>query len=251
MDWGLLSGIGSGLQNFGNEWSANKKEELRNKLAEDREARAEQRQIAREERQAQRQANTVAGYSPEIDSDGVLWIQGRNAAGDARGEKRLATPSELQEYKLDQDKKKLTLEDLTSRAAVSKFKAGRLEEEAAQEDAYAKARLGLVNAQTGAANYRASGGGSGSSRRASLEEQTSPVPLSDLTTLLVDQEKTLMDEYGLTQSQRNMIAKSVIQEARRQNKDPVDTLRQSLPIFAKKLKEMGASSKGKSGLLDN
>jgi hypothetical protein len=249
MDWGLLSGIGNALQGFGGQWTADAKEELRNKLAEDREARAEQRQVAREDRAAQRQADTVAGYRPEIDSSGVLWIQGHNSAGDARGEKRMATPSELQQYKLEQDKQKLTLEDLASRAAVNKFKAGRLESEAAQDDAYAKARLGLVNAQTNAANYRASGAGGGRSGRVSLEEETAPVALSDLTSSLVAQEKKLLEEYGLTIAEQNMLVKSVLQQARANGKDPVDTLRQALPVYVKTMK--GNKTKGKSGLLNN
>lgn len=248
MDWGLLSGIGSALQGFGNNISADAKEDLRLKLAEDREARAEQRQVAREERAAARQAETVAGYRPEIDSDGVLWIQGQNSAGAAKGEKRLATPTEIQQYKMEQDKQKLTLESLTNRAAVDKFKASRLESEAAQEDAYARAKLGLVSAQTNAANYRASGAG-GRSGRTSLEEETGPVALSDLTSALVNQEKKLLEEYGLSIAEQNMLAKSVLQQANAQGKDPVDTLRQALPVYVKTMK--GSKSKGKSGLLDN
>lgn len=248
-DWGLLAGLGEGLKEFGKQWTASAKEDLRNKLTEERETRAEQRLIAREDRAAAREVNTVAGYRPEIDEKGVLWIQGQNKAGDARGEKRLANQTELQQYKMEQDKQKLSLEDLASRAAVNKFKAGRLESEAEQNDAYARARLGLVNAQTSAANYRASGAGGGRSGRASLEEETTPVALSDLTSSLVSQEKKLLEEYRLTIAEQNMLAKSVLQQARASGKDPVDTLRQALPVYVKTMK--GNKTKGKSGLLNN
>lgn len=248
-DWGLLSGLGQALQGFGNNWSADAKEELRNKLLEERENRAEERMIAREDRAAKRQADTIAGYRPEIDSSGVLWIQGHNAAGDARGEKRLATPSELEDYKLKRDKERLTLEDLTTKAAINKFKAGRLETEAAQDDALFGARKGLLEAQASAARSRAdysssrASGGSRSSRT-SLEDETVPVETSDLVTALVEQEKKLLEESGLTIAQQNMLAKSVIREARAQGKDPVDTLREALPHYLNSIK-----SKPKSGLL--
>lgn len=249
-DWGLLSGLGAGLQAFGNTWTEKSKDELRERLLQDREERAEQRAMAREERQAQRQANTVAGYRPEIDSSGVLWIQGHNAAGDARGEKRLATPSEIDKYKMERDKERITLENLTNQAAVNRFKAGRLETEAAQDDALFNARKGLLEAQASAARSRADyTDRRGSGGRTSLEAETSPVETSDLVTALVDQEKKLLEEAGLTIAEQNMLAKSVIKAAREQGKDPVDTLRESIPHFVKARK--GSGSKAKSGLLNN
>lgn len=245
-DWGLLAGLGEGLTNFGNKWSADAKEVVREKLAQEREARAEQRELAKEERTVAREANTVAGYRPEIDGSGVLWIQGHNRAGDARGEKRLANQTELQQYKMEQDKQKLSLEDLTSRAAVNKFKAGRLETEAAQDDQAAQARLGLIGAQTAAANARASNPGGGRSSRTSLEKEAGPVATSDLVTALVDEEKALFDEYDIPRSERLMLAKSVIREASSNGKDPVDALRQSLPHYIK----LRAPAKKKSSLID-
>lgn len=249
-DWGLLSGLGQALQIAGNSWTEKNKEELRNKLLEEREARSEERQIAREERAAKRQADTVAGYRPEIDSSGVLWIQGHNSAGDARGEKRLANASEIEQYKMQKDKERLSLEDLTSKAAVSKFKADRLSTEAAQDDALFNSRRGLLEAQASAARARADYTGSGGSRgrasRTSLEDETVPVETSDLVSALVSQEKKLLEEAGLSIADQNMLAKSVIREARAQGKDPVDTLREALPHFVKARK---SSSKPKSGLL--
>lgn len=246
-DWGLLSGLGQALQGFGNNWSADAKEELRTKLLEERENRAEERAIAREDRAAKRQADTVAGYRPEIDSSGVLWIQGHNAAGDARGEKRLATPSELEDYKLKRDKERITLEDLTTKAAINKFKADRLDTEAAQDDALFNSRKALLDAQAYAATSRGDNAGvrsGGRSSRTSLEEETAPVETSDLVSALVDQEKKLLEEAGLSIAQQNMLAKSVIREARAQGKDPVDTLREALPHYVNSIK-----SKPKSGLL--
>lgn len=250
-DWGLLSGLGAGLQAFGNTWTEKSKDALREQLLQERENRAEERAIAREERQAKRQADTVAGYRPEIDSSGVLWIQGHNSAGDARGEKRLATPSEIEKYKMERDKERITLENLTNQAAVNKFKAGRLETEAAQDDALFNARKGLLEAQASAARSRADytdrrGSGSG---RTSLESATTPVETSDLVTALVDQEKKLLEEAGLSIAEQNMLAKSVIKAAREQGKDPVDTLREAIPHFVKARK--GSGSKTKSGLLNN
>lgn len=250
-DWGLLQGLGQGLQMAGNVWTDKSKEELRNKLLQEREAREEQRMIAREDRIAKRQADTVAGYRPEIDSSGVLWVQGHNAAGDARGEKRLATPSEIDKYKMERDKEKITLENLTNQAAINRFKAGRLETEAAQDDALFGARKGLLEAQAYAANARGSNTGSrsysGRSGRTSLEDETVPVETSDLVSALVDQEKKLLEEAGLSIAEQNMLAKSVLREARAQGKDPVDTLREALPHFVKAKK--GSGSKTKSGLL--
>ena len=160
--WGVLSGLGKGLENFGNEMSEQArqkaKEELAQKLELEREERAEARQVALEERQAARADATVAEYRPLRGSDGVTWMQGYNASGAPRGERRLANEQEIADFTRSQEENRIKLEDLVIRAGINKFKADRLPTEAAQDDETHRASLGLVGAQTRAANYRARGG---------------------------------------------------------------------------------------------
>lgn len=132
--WGLLQGLGEGLQQAGQLWDARRKEKLAQELEKQREERAEQRQIARERRQAEQAENTIASYRPVLDDDGVLWMQGVNAAGAPKGERRLADKAEIQNFRQQQERDRLSLDSLIADATIKKFRAGRLPTEAAQDD---------------------------------------------------------------------------------------------------------------------
>lgn len=159
--WGVLSGLGKGLENFGNEMSEQArqkaKEELAQKLELEREERAEARQVAREERQAARADATVTEYRPLRGSDGVTWMQGYNASGAPRGERRLANEQEIADFTRSQEENRIKLEDLVTRAEINKFKAGRLKTEAAQDDAEHEANMAYKRAATAAAGRRGMG----------------------------------------------------------------------------------------------
>ena len=159
MNLSALAGLGAGLQAFGGAWTDKNKQDFAKQLEMEREKRAEARQLAKEERDAKRLENTVAETRAEQDEDGVWWMRGYNAAGTPKGEPRLATQGEIQSASMQRYKDKVSLDKLVADAALAQHKADRAPIEAAQDDETHRARLGLVGAQTRAANYRASDGG--------------------------------------------------------------------------------------------
>ncbi len=160
MNLSALAGIGAGLQAFGNSWDASNKQKLAQKLELEREERAKQNQIDKENREAKRIEETVTQWKAETDDNGtVVGMRGYNANNKPIGDLRPATSAEQYEARTAREKDKVNLDKLTSDAELAKFKAIRAPIEAAQDDETHRASLGLVGAQTRAANYRASGGG--------------------------------------------------------------------------------------------
>lgn len=102
--WGLLSGLGAGLQQFGNAWTDKAKSELAQQLELQREERAEQRAIAKEERAADRLARTPAEHRIVQGEDGALWRQGFNASGSPVGDRQPASADDIRSFNQGQQK---------------------------------------------------------------------------------------------------------------------------------------------------
>lgn len=241
--WGALMGLGEGLQQAGKAWQDRDKQKLADQLEREREERAEARAIAKEERTAQRLASTVAEQRPEQDENGVWYMRGYNASGEPIGQPRIATEGELQAARTAREKDRLTLEDLATKAEINRFKAGRLETEAAQEDQLFGQKLRAGEADIGATNAQADYYRSGGSRRRPLaEEDTGPVPTVDVAKALVEEYADLNEEFGLTPSEAMELASRVLRTAREQGKDPADTYRRAVPEFRAR-KPLGKTQK--------
>lgn len=231
MDWGLLQGLGQGMQQAGQMWDAKQKQKLAEQLELAREERAEQRQLAREERQAARAENTVASWVPVMGEDGVLWYQGVNSAGTPKGERRLANQSEIEEFQRQRQKDQLSLDGLVADTQTKQFKAGRLETEAAQSDELFGLRRRSLEADIGAAQALASQRRSKASGKSDTAD--TEVPLSDLAEAMVKEYSTMFGDYDMPHAQKLEVARAAITTARREGKDPVDVARRALPAFDK------------------
>lgn len=92
LDWGVLSGLGSGLQQVGSQIS---KSALDEKLTKAREERASQLEINREARAEARKASEVAETKLETGTEGELWQQDYNYKGKPIGERKLADKTKI------------------------------------------------------------------------------------------------------------------------------------------------------------
>ena len=245
--WGVLSGLGKGLENFGNEMSEQArqkaKEELAQKLELEREERAEARQVAREERQAARADATVTEYRPLRGSDGVTWMQGYNASGAPRGERRLANEQEIADFTRSQEENRIKLEDLVTRAEINKFKAGRLKTEAAQDDAEHAANLAYKRAATAAAGRRGMG-------NKDDDDEATPLSIADVADALLEDNSDLVEQYGLTPSMANDLAASAIRDGRASGQDPKELFRKALPKYVDEMRAKGYLGSKKKGSLE-
>ena len=159
MNLSALAGLGAGLQAFGGAWTDKNKQDFAKQLEMEREERAEARQLAKEGRDAKRIEEDVTQWKAETDDSGtVVGMRGYNANNKPIGDLRPATSAELYETRTAREKDRISLDKLASDADLSRFKADRAPIEAAQDDETHRANLGLVGAQTRAANYRARGG---------------------------------------------------------------------------------------------
>lgn len=245
--WGIMAGLGKGLETAGEMWSEKAKSEFAEKLAQAREERAEERQVKREERQAARAESTVAGYKPLRDESGVTWMQGYNAAGAPKGERRLANQQEIEEFNRQSQADKLTLEKLTSQAAIEDFKASRLEKEASMEDTISAARLRGIEADIGATNALRD---QRNRKDDGPDDEKVTLSAEDVADALLSDNKSLVEQYGLTPSQANDLAMSAIRDGRASGQDPKSLFRKALPKFVDELRAKGHLGGKKKGSLE-
>lgn len=103
-DWGILSGLGAGLQQFGGMISENAKSELEQKLALEREARYEKRMIDRENRQ-------LAQFGREkLEKRNGAWYKVRLNKADEEMDATPASQSDIERLNRDEQKEKASLE---------------------------------------------------------------------------------------------------------------------------------------------
>lgn len=229
-NWGALEGLGQGLTEIGRIWGQNEKSKLAEQLEQQREERAEQRSIAKEERQRKRDESTAADFRIERDADGVTWRQGYNKFGQRTGDRELASAEDIKNYNFEDQKNKVTLENLVS-------KGSREAEKHAADLTYKGALTDAAIARAEASrNPRPRSGG-----RGSLDSSDS-TPLNDteVAAALLKEYPDLIKQYaqnkdnplGLTASELHNLALATIKEARQQGKDPLDTFRIGLPRYA-------------------
>src|SRR5690606_7124299 len=127
------------------------------------------------------------------------------------------------------DKDRLTLEGLVADTDTKKFKAGRLETDAAQDDA--KHNLSIRSLESSISANQALA----AQRRAKISNDTgTPPTVHNTASALIDSEKGLVDSYTrgedapLTYNEAMEVARAAIVAANREGKDPSDTFRRAL-----------------------
>lgn len=235
---GLLGGLGDALQVLGGAWSANKKAELADKLEQEREARAEARALAKEERMRKRDENTTAEFKIERDADGVTWRQGYNKFGQRTGERELAPAEDIKNYNFEEQKQKVTLENL-----IGQGKRAQEAHEASLE--YRDASTDAQRAR--AENYRSPKPRSGGSSR-SIDSVDGPVEDSSVALALLDEVKGMVKSEGLTDAEAYDVAIASIRAAQREGKDPIDVFRRTIPGYKARMGKSGTPAKKSGGL---
>lgn len=185
-DWGILQGLGQGLQNFGNTISANAKAELEEKLRQEREARAEERLEAREERALKR-----FGSREYEMRNGALYEVDYNKGGEEM-DNRLAPQNKIDAYNREKQKEEITLENLILTGQKTRAEIEHMPQRYAMEAARNEALIRQSNASAdyslaGALNrieypQGTRGSGSGGNKAVSMTDATTKAVFHDTVT---------------------------------------------------------------------
>ena len=213
--WGLMMGVGQGIQDAGKMYMDVKKEEMLQKAEQRKEERAEQRRIAQEQREAVRlQTTPDPKQTKYVEKDGLFWEQTRSGTG-AVLEEKLASKSDIDAINLEKRKAEASIQaDLAMgdyRAAQMKSAVANAEQTSA-ETAFLPVKQQLeaerTIAQTGQAN-RANQPKPPASTKATLP---------DVANALVEQNPMLKATYtegaepSMTQTELKGVVTDVVKE---------------------------------------
>lgn len=129
--WGLMIGLGQGLQSAGQMYMDVKKDEMLQKAEQRKEERAEQRKIAQEKREEVRLYTTPDPKQTRfIEKDGALWEQNRSSTGNVLEEK-LANKQDIDRINLEKRKEEASIQaDL----AMGDFRAAQMQQTLAENE---------------------------------------------------------------------------------------------------------------------
>lgn len=234
MSWGVMMGIGQGLQQVGGMLLDNNKSKIRERLEMEREDRAYARQLERDAKQeAQRLSRPATWHEVEI---GGQWaMQARNADGTTLdGVTRPMTAVEIEDFnqkrtKAEQDAEKSRLELLLTGKKVDTYDEDRALDRRKTE---ASIESSLATAQ--AARSRA---------MADKDSGDTPPTNEQLATTLVKEYEGVIEQYaqsetnpdGLTPSEVLQLANAAIAEAQKRKTNARTIFRDSLNIHAAKM----------------
>ena len=261
-NWGVLQGLGDGLQQFGNAWSDREKAKLAEKLQQDREARAEARQTAREERQEAARLRQVDPRTTSTDIDpttGRMVKRLRNSEYQDLGTAEVGQ-LEAESIRTQQEAERAQLRTRSLDAQLKELNLGRLPEKWGQEDAMHRARLGSESALQ-AQRYASAG----ASNRRGLESAVTDQGRNSATDAqtLVSAYPELVKEYTtaprdgqakLSRDQVEELAHSVIRRSAEREESPAQVaarFREALRIMAARNSKPtpGGTSRPRSGVL--
>lgn len=192
MGWGVLMGLGQGLQNFSNQMQEINKTKLLEQLEIEKENRQEARDIAREQR-AQQQFSGEYRYDWE---NGVKYRLNKN--GEPMGEPIMLTAEEKRQKEISDETASLDLS--LKRLGVNKgeidLENSRFERDTAERRLTLEERL--RNAQIEELNSRAAN--HGRSRTAASDR---PLSNEELATTLLNEYKSLVEQYAKSESNPN------------------------------------------------
>lgn len=250
-NWGVLQGLGDGLQQFGNAWSDREKAKLAEKLQQDREVRAEARQTAREERQEAARLRQVDPRTTSTDIDpttGRMVKRLRNSEYQDLGTAEVGQ-LEAESIRTQQEAEQAQLRTRSLDAQLKELNLGRLPEKWGQEDAMHRARLSSESALQ-AQRYASAGASNRRGLESSVTEERNSA--SDAR-ILMDTYSDLVKEYTtaprdgtaiLTRAQAEDVAQAVIQRSVDNRLNPgqvAQAFRQALRITAERNKNAAPS----------
>lgn len=231
MDWGVLSGLGEGLQAVG---GAHMKATLDEKLAAARAAREEELTIAKEKRAAERARNTPDPKLTDfVQQDGVWYEVIKGGEGNEL-ERRLAPENKVREFQQADEDRRRSLENdiLTGRknaadAAMAEKKLANYDDDRSWERGYKERALSLR----------------GSSRRG-LDEDDEPTQ-EEVVNLLIDENKdtynSIRTRYKDTEAgsatDLDAMARRAVRDAYARGINPNAHLQEVLRSYERRLKQ--------------
>lgn len=246
--WGALSGLGAGLQQFGNEWSDRAKAKLAEDLQRQREERAEERQLAREQRQEAARLRQVDPRTSQVEVDpvtGQLKRVLRNSEFQTLGTADVGE-MEAESIRTQQEAERAQARARSLDVQLKELDVGRRPVKWEQEDAMHRARLqseGALQAQRYASAE--------ASRRRGLEGSMTSSGNRDSATdaqTLIGAYSDLVKEYTtaprdgqakLTRDQVEELAHSVVRRSAERGDTPAQVaarFREALRIMAERNK---------------
>lgn len=222
MDYGLMAGLGEGLQQLG---GAVFKAKFLDKLKEEETIRAEKRKEAQEAAKIDKKEY--------INRDGVWFEQDINPSGQVINE-RLAPKNKIEEFNRNEQKEKIGLENLITSSTLNKKKLDTYDEDRALDIEATRAKIeqdkaGAEENRAQADYYRM--GGSGGAKAAAEAEAAGP---EDYVQELLKQSKGLETQYTvgktpkMTKAEYIQLARAAVLEGAKQGVDPRSTFAEIL-----------------------
>lgn len=249
MDYGLMAGLGEGLQMIG---GAVFKAKFLDKLKEQETVRAEQRL-------EQRNNAKVADTGIEQDGEGVFWKVRRNQNGDILS-KDLAPKNDIDKINNENEKAKLTHKSLLANIGYKQKQIERNDENASLKNSLLQSQIERNNKSGDAAMIRANKPSGSSSKAADPADFAD----SQLAEKLVKQYGPLVKEYttdkkgpggkitdpsAMTQEEVYNVASESIRAANEQGKDPAEVFRRALALRADYLRKNRAAPAASTGVI--
>ena len=247
--WGALSGLGAGLQQFGNEWSARAKQKLADDLQKQREERAAERELAREQRQEAARLRQVDPRNTMIDVDpttGRMFRQLYNSEYQPLNRVEVGA-TEQESIRRQQAAEEAALNKRSLDAQLAQLKVDRMPTEWAQEDAMHRARLGSESALQ--EQRRASARASDRRGLDSSSETSGPVSREQYANALVKEYKATFDRAEVPDNERDGLAIMAVQRAAIDNTSPAQAMLELIREYRAGAPRQGAANSRRQGTL--
>lgn len=245
--WGALSGLGAGLQQFGNEWSDRAKAKLAEDLQRQREERTEERQLAREKRQEAARLRQVDSRNSQVEVDPVTGQYKRVLRN---SEFQVLGTADVGEMEAESIRTQQEAERAKARASsldvqLKELDVGRRPVKWEQEDAMHRARLqseGALQAQRYASAE--------ASRRRGLEgsmTSSGPVSREQYANELVKEYKAAFDRAEVPAGERDGLATMAVQRAAIDGTSPAQAMLELIREYRGGTPRAGQKSPGSGG----
>lgn len=247
--WGALSGLGAGLQQFGNDWSDREKSKLAEDLQRQREERAADRELAREQRQEAARLRQVDPRNSQVEVDpstGRMIRRLRNSEFQDIGRAEVGE-MEAESIRAQQEAQASQARARSLDAQLKELQVERAPVKWGQEDAMHRARLGSESAlQTQRyASARASD-------RRGLESSVTdsgPVSREQYANELVKENKAAFDRADVPANERDGLATMAVQRAVIDGSTPAQAMLEILREYRAGAPRQGVTGSRKQGTL--
>ncbi len=217
MSWGMMLGIGQGLQSVGKDMMAKKLEEAREKRQDELDKAKEARDAAR------KRATPDPKLTRYVQNDGV-WFEVIKGGEDNELERRLAPENKVREFQQQEEDRRRSLENDILLGRRRAAEVSMAEKALANYDADRAWERGYKERSL---DVRATGRGSS---RVSLDD-TSPTDSEYIEELL--KQKDAFKEAGVPETERINLARMALRRARIDNAAPASSLMSILDEYKK------------------